>query len=90
MDLDTFRMFAAIGLLLNSALYLVGCLVLGVILGDLAVCKLAVAALGITYLSYFSIGREPGRVDWPHTAARVFTYFSIAFGFSAGVLLLLW
>lgn len=43
----------AYGLLINSALYLVGCFVVGLLQNPIA-WKLALASMAITYLSYYS------------------------------------
>lgn len=46
------RRFAAIGLLLNSALYLSGCFVAGLFTGNSWAWKFALASFGLAYVGY--------------------------------------
>jgi hypothetical protein len=46
--------FAAIGAIVNSALYLAGLLVVGVWVGDVVLVKAALLSVGVTFLCYLS------------------------------------
>jgi hypothetical protein len=92
MNRDTFKLIMAIGVLLNSALYLFGVLFLAIILCDPAAAKLAIAAIGVTYLSYVAQfvadehAEAPARAAWHLAPLLVWT--SIILGVVAGLVLL--
>lgn len=52
MTREVFKLMMAIGVLLNSALYLLTVFVMGVLLGQAWIWRLDVAAIGCTYLLY--------------------------------------
>ena len=79
MSRETFKLLMAIGVLLNSALYLVGCLIAGLIMGRPVVYDLALAALGVTYLSY-TCHFAAGEGDTMHGIALLLVYVSIILG----------
>ncbi len=71
----------SIGVLLNSALYLAGCVAAGLVTGNTWAWRLALAALGATYISYaLQIG--------DHRMAAPAVWLSIGLGFAAGLKLL--
>jgi hypothetical protein len=81
--MTTDERFLGIGLYINSALYLAGVFVLGLTLGHHAACKLALAAAGVSYLTYFAqISMAP---RWVGFALCV---WSVVFGVGAGLALL--
>ena len=87
MDRATFKLVMAIGVLLNSALYLGGCLIAGLATQNGIAWRFALAALGITYFSYVchfaaSEWNELGRL------AIIFVWLSVLLGACAGVALL--
>lgn len=88
MDRATYKMMMALGVLLNSALYLAGALWLGVQLHNVIACRFALAALAVTYLSYafhFAAVEKGALQAW----AVTLVYISIILGAGAGVALLL-
>lgn len=89
MDRATFKTVVAVGVLLNSALYLSACLALGVIAQRPMVWRLALAAIGVTYLSYLlhSVADHDAQ-DAFARLARLMVYLSIALGVLAGLALL--
>jgi hypothetical protein len=91
MDRATFKLVTAAGVLLNSALYLGGVLAAALLWRNRAAAELAIATLGITYLSYVChlVGDHRERVNaWLGRRAPELTWLSILFGVAAGVLLL--
>ena len=90
MTRETFKLVMAIGVLLNSALYLAACFVAGLVLGKPLVYDLAIAASGVTYLSYIAhfSSEEPG--DHLHSIAIYLVFASVALGVLAGLSLLFW
>ena len=90
MDRATFKLVMAIGVLLNSALYLTGVLVAGLAEHNWPALRLTLAACGITYLSYIChfVANHDDNDNWAKRA-RLLVLLSIAFGASAGVALLL-
>ena len=86
MDLKTFKSFMAIGALLNSALYLSGCMIAGLVVGNGFAWRLALAAMGVTYVSYLA-----QFVAADTSASRIaiaLVWFSIILGAVAGISLL--
>lgn len=75
--------FVYIGVLLNSALYLTGCFVAGLVLQNAFAWRLALAAAGLAYLGY--VAQTLGR--WGYTAP-VFVVVSMVLGVAAGLVLL--
>lgn len=73
-----------VGILLNSALYLGSCVVAGLVSGYPVAWRLAVAAMGVTYLGYMGqiIEAVPPKVQYAVVAA------SVVIGAAAGVALL--
>ena len=78
MDLKTIAYCAA----LNSALYLTGCFIAGIITNDHIAWKLALAATGITFIAYATALNGHDRTAGGASLA------SIALGVAAGVALL--
>lgn len=78
---------AVVGALLNSALYLLCVFVAGLVTGHPIAAKLAIAAIGVTYLGYHLM-----IVDWIEgrfkSAANTLVAVSIALGIAAGLDLL--
>jgi hypothetical protein len=76
-----FQRLMGLGVLLNSALYLSACFVAGLVLHNPVAWRLAIAAMGVTYLSYSLqlLG---------HWSSRYVTFASIALGLLAGLSLL--
>jgi hypothetical protein len=70
------------GLQLNSALYLVSAFGAGIILERPAAWRLALAAMGITYLSYLV------QYNWPGRLCAPVTWASIILGVAAWITLL--
>ena len=83
----TFKLVMAIGVLLNSALYLTGCVAAGLIVGNPLAWRMGLAAAGATYLSYICHFASEGN-DWHGAWARVLVYTSILLGAFAGISLL--
>jgi hypothetical protein len=76
-----------VGAMVNSALYLAGLLIAGFVAGNDWAWKGAIAAAGITYLSYLgNIAFINGHI--PEWAARLVTAASIFAGAAAGIALL--
>ena len=93
MDRATFKLIMAIGGLLNSALYLAGGFFAGIVFGDPHVVKLALFAVGLTYLSYVAQfvadANSDSRVLLAAAGlAPVLVWASIAIGLLAGLVLL--
>ncbi|HXI78302.1 MAG TPA: hypothetical protein VNH21_14260 [Steroidobacteraceae bacterium] len=86
MDLKTFKSFMAIGALLNSALYLSGCLIAGLVVGNGFAWRLALAAMGMTYVSY--LAQFVLTAPEPSNLASGLVWFSIILGAVAGTSLL--
>lgn len=89
--------FIAVGLLLNSALYLTGALALAIVEHDHVASRLALLACGVTYLSYLAHQRAAalalqhpldGTPFWPGRVAAALVWLSIFLGASAGFALL--
>ena len=80
MEPRTIKLVMAIGVLLNSALYLAGCIAAALVLGDVWAVRLALAAAGVTYLSYMSQYQE-GNSPYTISLVRV----SVGLGVLAGV-----
>lgn len=78
-----------VGALLNSAIYLACVFFAGIVVGDPLAWKLALAAMGVTYLSHVAGMRaavlQSGR--WI-TVSNAVVIASIAIGIAAGVALL--
>ena len=89
MSRATFKLVMAIGLLLNSALYFVGVLLVAVVTRAWFATYLDLSAIGVTYLSYvfnFAADHEaPG--DTLARLARGFVFASVALGVLAGLAL---
>ena len=85
MTLATFKVVMAIGVLINSALYLVGCFVLGIYLRRPLVYDLAIAASGVTYLSFTVHFVSDQAGDTKQAVAVLLVYLSIVLGAGAGV-----
>ena len=76
----------AIGVLLNSALYLIGCFVIGLVLQRIVVCELAVATAGLAYLGYYAQLRHSFQPQpLIMTAALTFVAISMVLGVAAGL-----
>ena len=69
------------GALLNSAIYLVGCFIAGLYTAHPWSWKLALAAMGVTYLSYIV------QIS-THRLANAVTLVSIVIGLASGISLL--
>lgn len=78
-----FKPFLLVGLLLNSALYLTGVFVAGMMTHDGAAWKLALVAAGVSYLSYSMQIYGAGR-----NACATVVVISVLAGAAAGLLLL--
>jgi hypothetical protein len=74
------RIFA-FGVMLNSALYLEACFMAGLFLSNPVAWRLAIAAMGVTYLSYSTQFVE-------HWSRRYLLIASIVLGAAAGLSLL--
>ena len=89
MTRETYKLVVAIGVLINGPLYLAGCFIAGLLLGNAVAWCLALAGAGVTYLSYVAhFVASAG--EWWETAAGLLVYLSIALGIAAGLALLLW
>ena len=93
MTRETYKLMMAIGVLLNSALYLLTVFVMGVVLDQVWAWKLAIAAIGCTYLLY--VCQFTGNVssDWRlervmGSLAPWLFWLSLALAFAAGIPLL--
>ncbi len=86
MDQSTWKTILAIGVLLNSALYLAACITIGVVMHNGAAWKVGLASVGITYFSYICKCAEPDE-PWT-TVAPWLVWLSIILGAAAGVVLL--
>lgn len=84
MDRAAFKSVMAAGVLINSALYLNGVFVAGLVEGNLWAWKLALAAFGVTYLSYLAQFIREGSI-----LAVGAVWLSIALGAAAGLALLI-
>jgi hypothetical protein len=94
MDRATFKLVMAIGVLLNSALYLSGCFIAGLATANAAAWVLALASCGVTYLSYIcqlagDAGSEDRLLATLGRWAPVLVWTSICLGFLAGMALLI-
>jgi hypothetical protein len=90
MSRETFKLVMAIGVLLNSALYLGGCMIAGLVIRNGAAWKLALAALGITYLSYVCHFSSTSLGDALHSWGIRLVFLSVALGVVSGLALLFW
>lgn len=88
MNRETFKSLMAVGVLLNSALYLNGVFVAGLVESNPWAWRGALAGFGVTYLSYL-LHFAGGTAEWPSAAARGLVWLSIAIGALAGVALLI-
>ena len=77
------RSAVIIGVLLNSALYLVCCFVAGLVVRNGWAWRLAIAAMGMTYLCY--LVQLAGA---PHGRTVILAGYSILLGAAAGIALL--
>ena len=82
----------AIGALINSALYLFACWYAAVVFGYGVTWRLAVASMGVTYVSHvlnLAADSDPrGRTPW-HPIPEIATWLSIVLGAAAGITLLI-
>lgn len=77
------------GALLNSALYLVSVMIAGLFTQSFWATKCAIAAMGLTYLSYLTRATwEMRRTEALMAAGSLLTWLSITVGTGAGILLL--
>lgn len=76
--------FIMIGCLLNSALFLTCVFVTGLVTGHVVARDLAIAAMGVTYLSYMAQLR-PGQTD---NISIVAVALSVVLGAASGLALL--
>ena len=84
----TYKLLMAIGVLLNSALYIAGCFIAGLLLGNTLAWRLALATAGVTYLSFvFHVVSETEGDAWQRAAGWL-VWLSIALGINAGAALL--
>lgn len=84
MDRATFKLVMAIGVLLNSALYLGAIVLVGLITSQLAAVYLAIAAFGVSYLSYcFNFAAD--EADLFAGIARNLVGLSVFLGVVAGI-----
>lgn len=74
-----------VGAIVNSAIYLVAVFYAGLTYGHPYAWKFAIAAMGVTYLSY--LVQIPGREAAP-TIAAILVVASILLGAAAGIALL--
>lgn len=83
MDRATFKLLAGIGVLMHGGFYLVAVTVLGMQLGNHFVMCTGLAAMGVTYLSFFChfVG-QPN--DWYEATAPSLVWISIGLGVLAG------
>lgn len=82
--------YAFVGAMLNSALYLVAVFAAGQVHGNVWAWKSAIAAMGVTYLSYLAQcawQADQGNVVL-HKVSNAFVWLSIALGVAAGLALL--
>ena len=77
------RALLVIALIVNSALYLAGCFVMGLATRNPAASLCAVAAAGVNYLAFFSQLSQ-----WPRLVSAALVALSIATGLAAGLSLL--
>jgi hypothetical protein len=85
----TYKLLAVIGLMLNSAIYLVAVLVLAVYFNRPLVWRFDLIAISVTYLSYAAhVCSEENNDPW-HSAATILVYLSIGLAAIAGVALFL-
>ena len=75
--------FLAIGVYINSALYLAGCFIGSMATGNVMGWKLAIAAAGFCYFAYVAQVN-----DAPRWASSTAVWLSIIAGIAAGVVLL--
>lgn len=75
--------FVTIGVLLNSALYLTGCFVAGLVTANAMAWRLALASAGVTYVCYLI---QP--LGLPRPAVICVVAISIVLGLGAGLSLL--
>lgn len=73
-----------VGLLLNSALYLSGVFIAGLVTGNPWAWKMSLAAMGVTYLCYWF----QADTQLPPMAIRITVILSIVMGAAAGIGLL--
>lgn len=83
MDRAAFKNIMAAGVLLNSALYLNGVFVAGLLQGNEWAWKLALVTFGVTYLSYVAQFVRDGSA-----VAVILVWLSIGIGITAGFALL--
>lgn len=89
MNWATYKTLAAIGLMINSAIFLIAVLVLAVLFNRPLVWRFDLVAIGVTYLSYSChVLCEHDRDAW-RSAAVVLVYLSIGLGAIAGLALFL-
>ena len=88
MSRETFKLIIAIGVLLYGALYLVGCLVAGLCLGNRWAVILALSAMGVSYFSYVLHFVSTQTGDHWQAWAGVVVWLSIVFGAAAGFAIL--
>jgi len=87
MDLATFKLVTAVGALLNSALFLAGCFVAGILYRNPMAWRLALVAAGLTYLSHLChVQHFPG--DRLAVWGNMLTWVAIVVSIAAGLALL--
>lgn len=90
---DLYRGILGNGLLLNSALYLCGCFVAGMITGTDWAWKASLASMGLAYVSYAiqtaQVLNGSARAPWTTMVTVGVTGLSIAAGIISGCVLLL-
>jgi hypothetical protein len=92
MDRATFKLLMAIGVLLYGALYLCAVVLLGLIMSVWPASLLAVAAMGVSYLSYiaqlFCQHDAPADTPVATSLALLLVWLSMLLGAGAGLMLL--
>lgn len=77
-----------VGALLNSAIYLACVFFAGIVVGDPLAWKLALAAMGVTYLSHILQLPAPSGRHLPMSIMFLAVIASVVLGIAAGVALL--
>jgi uncharacterized protein (DUF486 family) len=81
--------YIAIGILLNSALYLTAVFVAGIAMANRGAVLFAIASFGVTYLSYMAqLIHTPFGMRFDYVLQGTLVGVSIALGLVAGLLLL--
>ena len=83
----TYKTLCVIGLMINSAIYLVAVLVLAVMFNRPLVWRFDLVAVGVTYLSYSAHVLSQGTGDRWHSVALALVWLSIFLGATAGLAL---